>query len=105
MEHEPEVEIEHPHTPVHRRVGIIIAIMAAVLAFTEMASRNADTDVVRETVEAADTWAFFQAKSIRAAMFRADARELTLQTAGRPEVDTAAIAKTVAEWESTAARE
>ncbi len=74
MEHEPEVEIEHGHTPVHRRVGIMIAIMAAGLAFTEMASRNADTDVVRETVEAADTWAFYQAKTIRAAMLRADAK-------------------------------
>ena len=103
MEH--EVEVEHPHTPVHRRVGILIAIMAAGLAFTEMASRNADTDVVRETVEATDTWAFYQAKTIRAAMLRADARALQLQTAGHPESDGTAVAKTVAEWESTAARE
>jgi hypothetical protein len=90
---------------VHRRIGIMIALMAAVLAFTEMASRNADTDVVRETVEASDTWAFFQAKTIRAAMLRADARALALQTTGRPEIDTAQIAKTVADWETTAARE
>ena len=103
MEH--EVEVEHPHTPVHRRVGIVIAVMAAGLAFTEMASRNADTDVVRETVEASDTWAFYQAKTIRAAMLRADARALTLQSTGRPEVDTSAVAKTVADWEATAARE
>jgi hypothetical protein len=102
---ENEVEIEHPHTPVHRHIGIMIAIMAGALAFTEMASRNAATDVVRETVEASDTWAFFQAKTIRAAMLRADARALALQTAGRPEVDTAQITKTVADWESTAARE
>lgn len=102
---ENEVEIEHGHTPVHRRVGIMIAIMAAGLAFTEMASRNADTDVVRGTVEAADTWAFYQAKTIRAAMLRADAKALSLQTTGRPEVDTAQVAKTVADWESTAARE
>ena len=103
MEH--EVEVEHPHTPVHRRIGIVIAVMAAALAFTEMASRNADTDVVRETVEATDTWAFYQAKTIRAAMLRADARALSLQTSGRPEVDSAAVAKTVADWESTAAHE
>src|SRR5579872_7107089 len=103
MEH--EVEIEHPHNPVHRRVGIMIAIMAAGLAFTEMASRNADTDVVRGTIEATDTWAFYQAKTIRAAMLRADARALSLQTTGRPEVNTAEVAKTVADWETTAAHE
>lgn len=103
MEH--EVEVEHPHSPVHRRVGILIAIMAAGLAFTEMAASNAATDVVRETVEASDTWAFFQAKTIRAAMLRADARALTLQTTGRPEVDNSAVTKTVADWEATAARE
>ena len=103
MEH--EVEVEHPHTPVHRRVGIMIATMAAALAFTEMAARNADTDVVRETVEATDTWSFYQAKTIRAAMLRADARALALETNGRPEVDTATVAKTVADWEATATRE
>jgi len=103
MEH--EVEIEHHHTPINRRIGILIALMAAALAFTEMAANNAATDVVRETVEATDTWAFFQAKSIRAAMFRADARALQLETTGKPESDPAQIAKTVAEWESTAARE
>jgi hypothetical protein len=105
MEHEPEIEVEHPHTPVHRRVGIMIAFMAGALAFTEMAGRNAATDVVRETVEASDTWAFYQAKTIRAAMLRADARALALQTTGRSEVDTAQVAKTVADWEATATRE
>jgi len=99
MEH--EVEIEH-HTPVNKRIGISIAVMAAVLAFTEMAARNADTDVVRETVEAADTWAFYQAKSIRSAMLRADARALQLQTQTK---DPSLVAQTIADWEATATRE
>ena len=105
MEHEVEVEHEQPHSPVHRRVGIMIAIMAAALAFTEMASRNADTDVVRETVEVSDTWAFYQAKTIRAAMLRADARALQLETTGRAGLDEQAVAKTLADWEAIAARE
>ena len=100
MEH--EIEIEH-HTGTNKRIGILIAVMAAILAFTEMAARNADTDVVRETVEAADTWAFYQAKSIRAAMLRADARALQLQAAQTK--DPALTAQTIADWEATAARE
>ncbi len=98
MEH--EIEIEH-HTATNKRIGILIAIMAAVLAFTEMAARNADTDVVRETVEASDTWAFYEAKAIRAAMLRADARALQAAQTKDP----ALVAQTVAEWEATAARE
>ena len=101
---EQEVEVEHP-TPVNKRIGILIALMAGALAFTEMAGRNAATDVVRETVEASDTWTFFQAKTIRAAMLRAEARALQLETAGKPESDSAQISKTVADWEATAARE
>jgi uncharacterized protein DUF4337 len=102
MEH--EVEVEH-HTPINRRIGILIAIMAGALAFAEMAGRNAATDVVRETVEASDTWAFYQAKTIRASMLRADAQALQLETSGKSESDLGQIAKTVADWESTAARE
>jgi hypothetical protein len=100
-----EIEAEHHTNPANRRIGIVIAIMATVLAFTEMAARNADTDIVRESVEASDTWAFFQAKSIRAAMLRADARALQVETAGRPETDSGQVAKTVADWETAAAHE
>ena len=103
MEH--EIEIEHHANPTNKRIGILIAIMATILAFTEMAARNADTDIVRESVEASDTWAFFQAKSIRAAMLRADARALQVETAGRPETDAAQVAKTIADWEAAAAHE
>ncbi|HEX3484390.1 MAG TPA: DUF4337 domain-containing protein [Micropepsaceae bacterium] len=105
MEHEHEIEIEHHTIPTNRRIGIVIAVMATVLAFTEMAARNADTDIVRESVEAADTWAFFQAKSIRAAMYRADARGLQVQAAGKAEADAAQISKTVSDWEAAAAHE
>lgn len=102
MENEIEVET---HSPTSKRIGIVIAIMAGALAFTEMAARNADTDVVRETIEASDTWAFFQAKTIRAAMLRADARALQLEAAGRPGSDETQIASTIADWQATAARE
>ena|SRR5215471_9155839 len=95
-----EVEIEG-HKPTNKRIGIIIAIMAGALAFTEMASRNAATDVVRETVEASDTWAFYQAKTIRAAMLRADAQALRVSAAASG----GETAKIIADWEATAARE
>lgn len=103
MEH--EIEIEHHANPTNKRIGILIALMATALAFTEMAARNADTDIVRESVEASDTWAFFQSKTIRAAMLRADARALQLETGGRTDTNVTQIANTVHEWEEAAAHE
>ena len=103
MEH--EIEVEHPHTnPTNRRIGILIAVMAAALAFSEMAARNADTDVVRDTVEASDTWAFYQAKTIRAAMLRADERALQVQSMGRTDNATE-VATTLHDWEAEAKHE
>jgi hypothetical protein len=99
-----EVELEHEgHEHKSKRIGIVIAVMAGILAIVEAGGHKAATDVVRETVEASDTWAFYQAKSIRAAMFRADAKSLQLTAgASAPQGD---VAKTVAEWNAAAAHE
>jgi hypothetical protein len=98
---EMEVEIKHEeHENKSKRIGIAIAIMAGVLALVEAAGHKAATDVVRETVEASDTWNFYQAKSIRAAMFRADAQSLQVTAGASPDA-----AKTIAEWKADAAHE
>jgi hypothetical protein len=107
MEVEIETKSEHEGpSSRNKRIGIMIAVMAGALAFCEMAARNAANDVIRETVEASDTWAFYQAKTIRAAMLRADAKALQVQAAGGVQGPQATqIADTVKEWETTAARE
>jgi hypothetical protein len=102
MEHEHEIET---HPPINKRIGILIGVMATILAFTEMAAHNADTDVLRESVEASDTWAFFQAKSIRAAMLRADVRALEAETSGQSQADATKVAATISEWNEAAAHE
>ena len=63
----------------NKRIGILIAILAGILAFTEAAGSNAASDSLRGTVEASNTWAFFQAKTIRMTTLKAqaDALELT----------------------------
>jgi uncharacterized protein DUF4337 len=105
-----EVEIESGEenkgaSSKNKRIGLMIAFMAGCLAFSEMAARGAATDVIRETVEASDTWSFYQAKTIRAAMLRADARALQVQAPGAQGPQATQIADTVKEWEATAARE
>jgi hypothetical protein len=106
---EVEIESEEGHegkSSKNKRIGLMIALMAGFLAFSEMAARNAANDVIRETVEASDTWSFYQAKTIRAAMLRADEKVLQAQAAsGAQGAQATQIADTVKEWEATAARE
>jgi len=88
----------------NRRIGILIALLAAVLAFTEAAGSNAASDALRGTVEASNTWAFFQAKTIRMTTLRTEAYALELASANLGATERAAIAKRVAEWRATAER-
>ncbi len=97
------LELEFSETNKH--IGVIIAVMAAVLALTEAAARNAQVDTVRDTIEASDTWAFYQAKNIRANTLRASADELEIAAMSlRPGAQTAAITKKVEEWRATVKR-
>ena len=63
-------------------VGIYIGIVAVVLAVCAMGGGNATKDSTRYNIEAANGWAFFQAKNLRrnALMLSVDELELTLKT-------------------------
>lgn len=88
-----------------KRIGILIAVMAAFLAFTEAAGSNASSDALRGTVEASNTWAFFQAKTIRMTTLRAQADALELSSAemkAGPALE--AMKARIADWRATADR-
>ncbi|MEQ1863094.1 MAG: DUF4337 domain-containing protein [Micropepsaceae bacterium] len=89
----------------NKRIGILIAILAGVLAFTEAGGQNASSDALRGTIEASNTWAFFQAKTIRMTTLRTQARDLELSVIGmEPGAKLEEINKTIAEWRATAER-
>src|SRR4051812_21653148 len=52
----------------NRRIGLVIAILAALLALTEAGGKSAQTEALNANVRATDLWAFFQAKTIRRAI-------------------------------------
>jgi hypothetical protein len=89
----------------NKRIGILIAVLAGALAFTEAAGSNASSDALRGTVEASNTWAFFQAKTIRMTTLKAQADALELTSAGMEEgTALEAVKKQIADWRATAAR-
>src|SRR5918912_3172063 len=58
------------------RTALIIAIMAMLLAITSLGGGNAGEDIMTNNIQASDTWAFYQAKSIRQTANKLAAEEL-----------------------------
>jgi hypothetical protein len=65
-------------------VGVYIGILAVVLAICNVGGANAAKDATRANIEAANTWAFFQAKNIRRTAINMAADELQLQLLAQP---------------------
>lgn len=58
------------------RTALTIAFMAMLLAITSLGGGNAGEDIMTNNIHASDTWAFYQAKSIRQTSNRLAADQL-----------------------------
>lgn len=58
------------------RTALTIAFMAMLLAITSLGGGNAGEDIMNNNIHASDTWAFYQAKSIRQTSNRLAAEQL-----------------------------
>lgn len=67
---------------VNKRIGLLIAILALMLAFSEIGGKNAEQDALARNIEASNLWAFFQAKTIRGTTLRTAADEMEVALAG-----------------------
>lgn len=68
------------------RVAIIIAFLAMFLAINSLWGGNAAEDVMNHNIHASDTWAFYQAKTIRQTSLRLAADTLEAELKARPEM-------------------
>ncbi|MBM3226827.1 MAG: DUF4337 domain-containing protein [Candidatus Tectomicrobia bacterium] len=101
-------EVGHGHVdnnPTHRKVALLIAVLALLLALAETLAKGAQTSALSANIEAANLWSFFQAKTIRMTTVRtaAEAAEFDLLQASA-ESHKEAINKRVAEWKQSATR-
>lgn len=62
-----------------RWIGVWIGALAVILAICAMGGNNAGKDATLKNIEAANTWAFFQAKNMRRQAIRLQVDELQLQ--------------------------
>jgi len=100
---------EHAHEATehreNKRIALLIAVLALVLAFAETGAKSTQTEALSANIESANLWAFYQAKTIRMTSVRtaAEAEKLSLATIADPAARTAAEAQ-IRNWEQTAAR-
>jgi len=102
MEH--AVHAEHASHS-NRKIGLLIAVLALFLSFSETLGKSAQTEAISANVESSNLWAFFQAKTVRMTTVRTAAEELklTADSATDPAAK-AAIEKQIEAWQKTAAR-
>ena len=66
------------------RAALVIGFMAMLLAITSLGGGNVLEDMIAHNIHASDTWAFYQAKTIRQTTVRTSADELEFELKMNP---------------------
>ena len=105
--HEQLEHAEHAEHAAHsnKRIALLIAFLALGLAFSETLGKSAQTTGITDNIKASDTWAFFQAKTIRQTTLRTAAQALMVELPSvENEPQKVAMTKQVDDWQKTVAR-
>ena len=49
----------------NKKIALLVAILAALLAISEMGGKSSQTNALSSHIDASNLWSFFQAKTIR----------------------------------------
>jgi hypothetical protein len=96
----------HGHIdPSNKKIALLIAILALILAFSETLAKGSQTNALSHNIEASNLWSFFQAKTIRMTTVRTamDAAEMELKQT-RSEAGKEILGKQIESWKKAAAR-
>jgi ABC-type multidrug transport system fused ATPase/permease subunit len=97
---------DHGHaTPENKRIALLIALLALVLAFSETLGKASQTTALDANIEASNLWAFFQAKTIRMTTVRSFAEAAEVEARYMPPGEPkSALDKQIETWKKAAAR-
>ena len=84
--------IDSDKTDRDRLIAVYIGVLAVLLAVCGVGGGNAMKDATARNIEAANTWAFFQAKNIRRHELRLQIAEFEVLLATQPSLPEAARA-------------
>ena len=114
VQHEVEHKIKHEdahhgHKDLldsrNKKIALLISVIALFLALSETMGKSQQTSALSLNIEAANLWAFFQAKTIRITTLRtaADTRKIDIEATQDPAIK-ASMTKQIDGWTRTAAR-
>lgn len=89
----------------NKRIALLIALLALMLAFSEIGGGNAEQEAVARNIEASNLWAFFQAKTIRGTTLRTAAEAMEVELAAvADEAARSRMSKRIESWRHAVAR-
>ena len=100
--HEATERVEHAEEASHHNKGIalLISVLALFLALSETLGKSAQTGALTDTVTASDTWAFYQARNIRATTVATAKEVLEIEAASATDpARKAALTKKIEDWD------
>ena len=106
-EHAHQHHSEHGHglEGENKKVALLIAVLALLLAFAEILGQRAQTETLQKNIEASNLWAHFQAKTVRMSVAETAAEEMQALLAGITEPGLKKVMQTqIASFRATAAR-
>ena len=101
------IEESHGHGDGKNRTALTISILAMVLAISSLGGSNAGKEITQENILAANSYAFYQAKSIRQTSLKIAVSDLEIQLLREPGMPAAAkeaIQKKVEDYKKTIER-
>ena len=84
--HETTELIEHGHEKSKNRTALLISCLAMVLAIASLGGSNATKEAAHENILAANTYSFYQAKTIRQQALKIAISDLELKLASDPKM-------------------
>lgn len=93
----------HVDTP-NKKVAILVTLLAAMLAISEMAGKSSQTHALADHIDASNLWSFFQAKTIRQTTMRTAAEGADAQFKDNPTAMPPALKAQSEQWRRTAQR-
>jgi hypothetical protein len=88
----------------NKKIALLVAILAALLAVSEMGGKSSQTNALASHIDASNLWSFFQAKTIRQTTLRTAAEEAEAQFKDTPQGMPPAMKAQADHWRRTAQR-
>jgi len=88
----------------NKKIALLVAILAALLAVSEMGGKSSQTNSLASHIDASNLWSFFQSKTIRQTTLRTAAEQVEATYKDGPASMPPALKAQTEQWRRTAQR-